>query len=327
MDVSPERPSHILTAIALSSIVNLAEHQRVETACPPPLKILHNKNDYPCLYLMIPPLPVSVDVMHYGPAPGRLQQMFQLVTAQQIGHDRLNEDCREGVAIADRYKRHRPKFLKMLEEFETKWEGHLRRITTSRNRSALTSYGVRLVHSIPFQSGPNARQFDANEVDRTLKEDIIKPATTEWLIPIVLATKKAVHSDFPSCIKSWSPETLETSIRFPARTTSSTHWEKWESFQLCMQTSFTGKSKSTNVTAKRPSLPVITACTSLYGCCLERARHLPTSNGRSFYSSWRSRWISSTLTILASFQKPSKNISITIYVSWRYCKMPAWQLN
>lgn len=34
------------------------------------------------------------------------------------------------MTMAGRYKKHRPEFLNMLEDFEVMWDGHLRHITT-----------------------------------------------------------------------------------------------------------------------------------------------------------------------------------------------------
>lgn len=60
----------------------------------------------------------SINVVYYKTAPNRLQQIHQQKTAQQKFVNRLNNDWREEVTIADRYEKHRPEFLEMLKEFE-----------------------------------------------------------------------------------------------------------------------------------------------------------------------------------------------------------------
>lgn len=59
------------------------------------------------------------------------------------------------------------------------WDGHFGLITASGNSIKMASDDVKFVHSAPYQAGPTARQFTANEIDRTLKERIIESSTTE----------------------------------------------------------------------------------------------------------------------------------------------------
>lgn len=44
-----------------------------------------------------------------------------------------NNDWRDEETIDDKYEEHRSEFLKVLEEFENVWYGHLGRITAARS--------------------------------------------------------------------------------------------------------------------------------------------------------------------------------------------------
>lgn len=59
----------------------------------------------------------SVNVVDCKPDPDGLQQMYPHGTVQQHNAEHLNNNCREEATIANRYNKHRPDFLKMLEVF------------------------------------------------------------------------------------------------------------------------------------------------------------------------------------------------------------------
>lgn len=54
----------------------------------------------------------------------------------------------------------------------------------------LASDDFQPVHSALYRAGPTVGQFGAVKIDRMLKEEIIKPATTRWASLIVFARKK-----------------------------------------------------------------------------------------------------------------------------------------
>lgn len=69
IDVFPGRPFRILIAHASSSVINLAQNQRVAIRCLPPLEVNHNKNDEPFLHVVLQPISDYVNVVHYRPGP------------------------------------------------------------------------------------------------------------------------------------------------------------------------------------------------------------------------------------------------------------------
>lgn len=92
--------------------------------------------------------------------------------------------------IDETNEKHRPECLALLEEFDHMWEGHLKKISTTRLRIELTGNDICPLHSELYREGPTTRQFVATEIDWMLKEEVTDPAITEWASPIVFAFKK-----------------------------------------------------------------------------------------------------------------------------------------
>lgn len=131
-----------------------------------------------------------VNVVHYKPTPDSLLRIRQDETVQENDDNRLNKDWREELTIANRHNKRRLEFLKILEEFEDMWHGNLRRIKTSKDQIELTFDDVRPVYIDFYRAGPTVTNFAANKLDHMLKEDIMKPAKTEWASRIFFAAKK-----------------------------------------------------------------------------------------------------------------------------------------
>lgn len=68
-------------------------------------------------------------VVHYKPVSDSPQQMHQHETVQKYDDDRLKNDWRKETTSVDKYEKHRPEVLEMLEEIDDIWVGHLRRTT------------------------------------------------------------------------------------------------------------------------------------------------------------------------------------------------------
>lgn len=104
--------------------------------------------------------------------------MHQRETAQQHDDELLNDNWRKGVTSAGRYEKHRLKFLQILQNLNAIWDRDLGRLAASSTRTELTSDDVRHVYGARNRAVPTTRQFAANVIDRTLEEDITKPATS-----------------------------------------------------------------------------------------------------------------------------------------------------
>lgn len=147
----------------------------------------------------------SVNTKHYKPAPDRLQQMHQHEIVQQHDDERRNSSLRGEVTIADRYEKHRIRFVKMPEKLGAILVGHLVQIITSRHRANLISSDVWAVQSVPYQAGPAAKQFLANEREKRCKGISSNPPQTSGLAQLPWHQKRTVQSDSVSSTESWTP--------------------------------------------------------------------------------------------------------------------------
>lgn len=100
------------------------------------------------------------------------------------------EDWREDVQLPDKFKTHRPAFLKMLENFEGMSDRHLMRISESKHQVDLLKEEVWPVHSVSYRTEATAKQLFAAEINLTLTKNLIEPATTKSAGHIVLVSKK-----------------------------------------------------------------------------------------------------------------------------------------
>jgi hypothetical protein len=67
------------------------------------------------------------------------------------------------------------------------WDGRLGQIDSVSHRVKTTGGPI---FQQPYRAGPFARIAEQTEVNRMLAEDIIEPATSEWLSPVVLIPKR-----------------------------------------------------------------------------------------------------------------------------------------
>lgn len=190
VNVITATPFCILSANASSYITKLAKDHRVSIICLPRFEGFCSKHDEHYSYLASHLLLDSVNDMNNNPASNCPQNIREHETIQQDHNDCLNKDWRRKVKMADRYEKLRSKFFHMLEKIEDMSDGQLGRITTLKNQFELASEIVRPVQNESFQSWPSARKFTANVIDWTLKDDIIEPATTDWLSQVICAQKK-----------------------------------------------------------------------------------------------------------------------------------------
>lgn len=77
-----------------------------------------------------------------------------------------------------------------LSEFQYMWIGHLRRANNAKYSIELLKSNKETVHSSPYRAGLKTREFENTEPDKTLAENIIKPAQTEWTVLKVFVSKK-----------------------------------------------------------------------------------------------------------------------------------------
>lgn len=127
----------------------------------------------------------SFHAVYYKPTVDRLKQMDEDIAVEEKSEEKLAKDWRENVQLPAKFKTNQPAFLKVLGEFESMWERHLRRINVSNHLTGLLNDEGRLVHSPAYRVQPKGRQFAAAEMNRMVTKKVIEPAATERAAPIV----------------------------------------------------------------------------------------------------------------------------------------------
>ena len=76
----------------------------------------------------------------------------------------------------------------MLKDFHEKWDGRLGEIKITKHRiEALL--GTRPIRQRPYRTVMRTREFEAKEVKRILRSNVIRPSKSEWASFVVLAPK------------------------------------------------------------------------------------------------------------------------------------------
>lgn len=70
------------------------------------------------------------------------------------------------------------------------WDGYLGQINTVTHVVESSSPEVRPIHYVPYRAGPKSREAEEAENDKMPAMKVIKPAKTEWALPIVFGPKK-----------------------------------------------------------------------------------------------------------------------------------------
>lgn len=95
------------------------------------------------------------------------------------GKEKLNEDWKEEISFTTEYSNLRNKFIEMLEEFGTMWEGRLRRITIARNCLELNVYETRPIHFASNCAGRKVMELERRVIYKMLRMNVIKPTHTK----------------------------------------------------------------------------------------------------------------------------------------------------
>ena len=80
------------------------------------------------------------------------------------------------------------KLREMLEEFQSMWDGHLGEINITKHRIEVVP-GTRPIRQHPYRTGMRAKVFEASEIEKMLRDNVIRPSKSEWASPVVLAPK------------------------------------------------------------------------------------------------------------------------------------------
>lgn len=126
----------------------------------------------------------------YKPSESKESQMRNHGNVKKNVEKRLKHNRRDEVQIDDSLVEFKQELIQMLSGFESMWDGHLVPINFAKHRGKVSPADAKLVHSAPYQPGPEAREFDKNEIDRLLSKGFIERDQTVWAASIVLAPKK-----------------------------------------------------------------------------------------------------------------------------------------
>lgn len=86
----------------------------------------------------------------------------------------------QGLDLSHTLGRHRECLRGLLTRFDDMRDGHLGKITNTSHRTSLDPVAQTETQR-PYQIGPKAREFVADEVERMLKAKIVELATSEWV--------------------------------------------------------------------------------------------------------------------------------------------------
>lgn len=115
--------------------------------------------------------------------------MNQYETVDGKEDDHLSNNRWREVTTANKYEKHRPKFLKLLEDPEDRWYSKVGWTTTSANQIEPDSDEVRFLHNAVHRAERITRQFTADDIYWMLKEDIIELIITKEASQFVSAPK------------------------------------------------------------------------------------------------------------------------------------------
>ena len=68
------------------------------------------------------------------------------------------------------------------------WDGHLGEINTTKHRIDVVS-GTTPIRQYPYRTAMRANEFEASEIEKMLRDNVIRPSKSEWASPVVLAPK------------------------------------------------------------------------------------------------------------------------------------------
>lgn len=101
----------------------------------------------------------------------------------------LSQDWLEEGYISEKYFAFPTEFIDMLTNFQSMWDGQLRRVSVAKHRIKLFDESTPTVHSAPYRAAPKAREFEIVKIENMLSQKIIEPTQTEWAPRIVFAPK------------------------------------------------------------------------------------------------------------------------------------------
>lgn len=103
--------------------------------------------------------------------------------------EKLEDDLRDKVMIADAYVETKYKYIEMPSNFDSKWDGHLGRINSFKiaNRPIPDEPEAYSFHAV--SAGPKARELEKNNIHKILFQRVTEANHIKWAATIVFALK------------------------------------------------------------------------------------------------------------------------------------------
>lgn len=109
---------------------------------------------------------------HYEALTDGATQMKQHADVQHKDMERLSQDWRQGVGIANKYKSCLARLLYLLLEFQHMCEGRLSHISIAKHQIRLLKSAICTVRSTPYRTDLKNCEFETTKIDNTSNENI-----------------------------------------------------------------------------------------------------------------------------------------------------------
>lgn len=109
---------------------------------------------------------------------------------KQKNADKAEKHRTETMQCREKYDKWKPEFVKMMQKYESVWDGHSEKTTVAKHRSVLNPLDALPIHSAPYRTGPKQQKLERVEGAQVEKAGVAEPSVTEWASPIVFGLRK-----------------------------------------------------------------------------------------------------------------------------------------
>lgn len=125
----------------------------------------------------------------YKPPEGRDELVDRHNPVNPKDKDSKTDGCKDPT-LPYEYSAYSQNFTSMVTQVESMWGGQLCSTTTMQHRIELKNTDNRPIFSAPYRAGPKSREFEKQEMNGMRAMNIIEPAQTELVLPILFVPKK-----------------------------------------------------------------------------------------------------------------------------------------
>lgn len=121
----------------------------------------------------------SIEAVHYRFTLDRLQKMVKHEHVKEEDDKILKKDWCEDVQLFGKSAKNGSFFLKMLSNFQSMSDRHLRRTSFANHHNAIVSDKKRQVHSAPYQPRTTVRPSSATKISRLIANKVVELTKTK----------------------------------------------------------------------------------------------------------------------------------------------------